>query len=120
MNIARQLLVYVYPYRLWLIGAFFLILSTSLAINYLPIIIQKITDECLMNFNANPEERLFLLGQLSLLYIIIAGVGHLVRYFQGLLTAYIGQRIIYDLRLKVFKKVLTMHQSILIEHQLAP
>ena len=111
MNIARQLLVYVYPYRLWLVGAFFLILSTSLAINYLPIIIQKITDECLMNFNVNTEERLSLLGQLSLLYITIAGVGHLVRYFQGLLTAYIGQRIIYDLRLKVFKKVLTMHQS---------
>ncbi len=111
MTLTRQLLTYIKPYRLWLTGAFILILSTSLAINYLPLIIQRITDDCLMQTEQPIPPRLELLGQLSLLYVLIAGLGHLVRYLQGLLTAYIGQRIIYDLRLAVFRKVLTMHQA---------
>ncbi|MAW40766.1 MAG: antibiotic ABC transporter ATP-binding protein [Kiritimatiellaceae bacterium] len=111
MKITRQLLTYIRPYRLWLAGAFLLILSTSLAINYLPLIIQRITDDCLMQPDQPVDQRIELLGKLSLLYVVIAGIGHLVRYLQGLLTAYIGQRIIYDLRLAVFRKVLTMHQA---------
>ena len=107
----HQLLTYIRPYRLWLTGAFLLILSTSLAINYLPLIIQRITDDCLMHSDQPVDQQLELLGKLSLLYVGIAGIGHFVRYLQGLLTAYIGQRIIYDLRLAVFRKVLTMHQA---------
>ena len=111
MTLTRQLLTYIKPYRLWLTAAFLLILSTSLAINYLPLIIQRITDDCLMQTQQPIPPRLELLSQLSILYVLIAGIGHLVRYLQGLLTAYIGQRIIYDLRLAVFRKVLTMHQA---------
>ena len=111
MKLTHQFLTYIRPYRLWLTGAFLLILSTSLAINYLPIIIQRITDDCLMQTDKPVDQRIELLGKLSLLYVVIAGTGHLVRYLQGLLTAYIGQRIIYDLRLAVFRKVLTMHQA---------
>ncbi|MFL2876974.1 MAG: ABC transporter ATP-binding protein [Pontiellaceae bacterium] len=111
MKLTHQLLTYIRPYRLWLAGAFLLILSTSLAINYLPLIIQRITDDCLMQSNQPVDQRIELLGKLSLLYVCIAGIGHFVRYIQGLLTAYIGQRIIYDLRLAVFRKVLTMHQA---------
>ena len=111
MKLTHQLLTYIRPYRLWLAGAFLLILSTSLAINYLPLIIQRITDDCLMQSDQPVDQRIELLGKLSLLYVGIAGIGHFVRYLQGLLTAYIGQRIIYDLRLAVFRKVLTMHQA---------
>ena len=111
MKLTYQLLTYIRPYRLWLLGAFLLILSTSLAINYLPLIIQRITDDCLMQSDQPVDQRIELLGKLSLLYVGIAGIGHFVRYLQGLLTAYIGQRIIYDLRLAVFRKVLTMHQA---------
>ena len=111
MSTTQQLLRYIRPYRLWLSGAFILIITTSLAINYLPLLIQRITDDCLMQPSQPVDERIDLLGKLSLLYVIIAGAGHLVRYLQGLFTAYIGQRIIYDLRLAIFRKVLTMHQA---------
>ena len=47
-----------------------------------------------MHFDQPVDQRLELLGKLSLLYVGIAGIGHFVRYLQGLLTAYIGQRII--------------------------
>ncbi len=111
MKMAKRLLAYSLPYWRWLILAFALIMFTSLSINFLPVLIQRITDQSLMNLEAPVDERLDLLMKLSILYISIAGIGHLVRYFQALLTAWIGQKIIYDLRLEVFRKVLRMQQA---------
>lgn len=111
MKIIKRLLLYSKPYIGLLSFAFLLIILTTIAINFLPVIIQKITDECLITKNSNIHERISLLTKLSILYISIAAVGHFIRYIQGLITAYIGQKIIFDLRLKVFKKVLNMHQG---------
>ena len=111
MKIIKRLLLYSKPYIGLLSFAFLLIILTTIAINFLPVIIQKITDECLINNDKNFDERFSLLTKLSFLYIIIAASGHFIRYIQGLITAYIGQKIIFDLRLKVFKKVLNMHQG---------
>ena len=111
MKISKRLLSYCLPYAGILSFAFVLIILTTVAINFLPVIIQKITDQCLITQNPNIDERLKLLVKLSILYISIAGLGHFIKYLQGLLTAYIGQKIIFDLRLKVFKKVLNLHQG---------
>ena len=111
MKLAKRLLSYSLPYWRWLVLAFAMILFTSLAINYLPVLIQRITDRCIMDASRPVAERLELLTRLGFLYISIAGIGYLVRYLQGLLTVWIGQKIIYDLRLGVFSKVLRMHQG---------
>ncbi|MEN7973161.1 MAG: ABC transporter ATP-binding protein [Verrucomicrobiota bacterium] len=111
MKMAKRLLAYSLPYWRALTIAFGLILFTSLAINYLPVLIQRLTDQCLMNTASPAAERIDLLLKLSILYISIAAAGHGVRYLQGILTAWIGQRIIYDLRLEVFQKVLRMQQA---------
>jgi len=111
MKLAKRLLAYSLPYWRWLAVAFAMILFTSLSINYLPVLIQRMTDQCLMDADAPAAGRIDLLARLSLLYVLLAAVGHGVRYFQGLLTAWIGQRIIYDLRLEVFRKVLRMQQA---------
>ena len=111
MKLTKRLLAYSLPYWRWLVLAFAMIMFTSLAINYLPVLIQRMTDSCLMDATRPAGVRIDLLMQLGILYISIAAVGHLVRYFQGLLTAWIGQKIIYDLRLEVFRKVLRMQQA---------
>lgn len=111
MKTAKRLLYFAKPYSLILCFAFLLIVITTAAINYLPVIIQRITDECLISNSSESIDRLSLLMKLGLLYISIAGLGHFIRYTQSLLTAYIGQRIIFDLRLKVFRKALNMHQG---------
>lgn len=111
MKLAKRLFAYSLPYWRWLTVAFAMILFTSLSINFLPVLIQRMTDQCLMNTTSPVGERIDLLMKLSLLYISIAAIGHGIRYFQGLLTAWIGQKIIYDLRLEVFRKVLRMQQA---------
>jgi len=111
MKLAKRLLAYSLPYWRALLVALALILFTSLAINFLPVLIQRVTDQCLMNTTTPVGERIELLTRLSILYIVIAAIGHGVRYVQGLLTVWIGQKIIYDLRLEVFRKVLRMQQA---------
>jgi len=85
MKITKRLLSYCLPYIGILTFAFILIIITTLAINFLPVIIQKITDQCLITSNPNIDERISLLFELSILYISIAGLGHLIKYLQGLL-----------------------------------
>ncbi|WP_372847355.1 ABC transporter ATP-binding protein [Pontiella sp.] len=111
MKMARRLLSYSAPYWRWLVLAFGLIMFTSLAINFLPVLLQRITDHCLLDTATPTDERMDLLLHLGILYISIAAVGHAVRYVQAMLTAWIDQKIIYDLRLSVFRKVLRMHQA---------
>ncbi|HEY5621790.1 MAG TPA: ABC transporter ATP-binding protein, partial [Pontiella sp.] len=111
MKTARRLLAYSMPYWPWLLLALTLILFTSLAVNFLPVLIQRITDDCLLNSEQPVDARISLLLKLGLTYIIIALVGHAVRYVQSMLTVWVGQKIIYDLRLSVFRKVLRMHQG---------
>ena len=111
MKMAKRLLAYSLPYWRALVLALALILFTSLAINYLPVLIQRMTDHCLMDTSSPAAERIDLLMKLGILYISIAAIGHSVRYLQGMLTAWIGQKIIQDLRLEVFGKVLRMHQA---------
>ena len=72
MKITKRLLSYCVPYIGILTFAFILIIITTLAINFLPVIIQKITDQCLITSNPNIDERISLLFDLSILYISIA------------------------------------------------
>ncbi len=111
MKMARRLLAYAKPYWRWLTLAFLLIMFTTLSLNYLPVLIQRIIDDGLRATDVAIEKRWDLLIRLGILYISIAAAGHGVRYVQAMLTAWIGQRIIYDLRLTVFRKVLRMHQA---------
>ena len=111
MNKSRRFLSYAKPYSGWLTLAFSLIMFTTLLINFLPVLLQRITDDVLRNPTPPMDERLELLMHLGILYISIASVGYVVRYLQTLLTAWIGQKIIFDLRLAVFRKVLRLHQG---------
>jgi len=108
---AGRLLRYALPYWKALLVSLGLILVVSASINYLPVLIKQLTDQCLLDSTTSAELRLDRLGRIGILYLGIAVVGYSLRYLQGLLTAWIGQRIIYDLRVAVFKKTLRMQQA---------
>jgi len=91
--------------------ALVLILVMSALVNFLPILIKQITDTCLLPSGRSVDTRLHNLTWLGALYLGLALVGYLFRYGQGMLTAWLGQRIIYDLRIDLFKKVLRLHQA---------
>ncbi len=108
-RLARRLLRFSLPYWRWSILALVLILVMSGLINYLPILIKQITDNCLMDQTLPAETRWEELLRLSGIFVLFAVSGHLLRYAQGVLTAWLGQRILYDLRVTLFRKVINMH-----------
>jgi ATP-binding cassette subfamily B multidrug efflux pump len=110
-RLARRLLRYSLPYWRWMLLSLILILILSGLINYLPVLIKRITDSCLLNHNVAADDRIRKLGYLSWVYLVLALVGHSIRYVQGLLTAWLGQRIVYDVRIDLFKKVTRLHQA---------
>jgi ATP-binding cassette, subfamily B, multidrug efflux pump len=108
---ARRLLPFARPYWRGMLLALILILCVSGMVNYLPVLIKRIIDSCLLNQSLDSATRLHKLTRLGGLYLGLALGGHLIRYAQGVLTAWLGQRIIYDLRVAVFKKVMHLHQA---------
>ena len=108
---AWRLIHYARPYWHWMALALTLILIMSGLVNYLPVLIKEITDTCLIAADRPAADRISGLTRLGTLYLGLALVGYLLRYGQSLLTAWLGQRMIYDLRIDLYKKVMRLHQG---------
>ena len=91
-----RLLVYIRPYRgLTLIAVLLLLAGAGLALVG-PALTQRALDVAI------PQRDLGLLGTLAALFLAALILDFFVEYGQTLLTAYIGQRVMYDLRMQIF------------------
>jgi ATP-binding cassette subfamily B multidrug efflux pump len=95
-SLLRRLLGYLRPYRWWTLGAVLLLMSQSVLALIGPRLTQHALDV------AVPHHDLGLLGLLTGLYLATLLVDFVVEYGGTLLTSYIGQRVMYDLRMQIF------------------
>jgi ATP-binding cassette subfamily B multidrug efflux pump len=95
-SLLRRLLGYLRPYRWWTLGAMLLLMSQSVLALIGPRLTQHALDV------AVPHHDLGLLGLLTGLYLATLVVDFVVEYGGTLLTSYIGQRVMYDLRMQLF------------------
>jgi ATP-binding cassette subfamily B protein len=95
-SLLRRLLGYLRPYRWWTLGAVLLLMSQSV----LALIGPRLTEHALDV--AVPHHDLGLLGLLTGLYLGTLLIDFVVEYCGTLLTSYIGQRVMYDLRMQIF------------------
>ena len=110
-SLGKRLLSYALPYRQKLCVALFCILLTTLTVNTLPILIRYVIDHCIINDAIPAAERISKLAKLTALYLLLAIAGYSIRYIQTIITSWVGQKIIYDLRIAVFKKIMRLQQS---------
>jgi ATP-binding cassette subfamily B protein len=96
-KLLRRLLAYVRPYRWWTLAAVLLLMSQSV----LALIGPRLTEHALDV--AIPRHDLGLLGLLTGLYVATLAADFVVEYGGTLLTSYIGQRVMYDLRVQIFE-----------------
>ncbi len=86
-----------------------LILGTTLLLNALPMILQRAIDTYLVpGTGLEYEARSAGLLRMGGLYLALATAGFSLRFGQGLLTAWIGQSIVHDLRRDVFDKAMRL------------
>ena len=95
-SLLRRLLGYLRPYRWWTLAAVLLLMSQSI----LALIGPRLTEHALDV--AVPRHDLGLLGLLAGLYLATLAADFVVEYGGTLLTSYIGQRVMYDLRMEIF------------------
>jgi ATP-binding cassette subfamily B multidrug efflux pump len=95
-TLLRRLLVYLRPYRgLALLAVLLLLMSAGLALVG-PLLTQRALDVAI------PRHDIGLLGTLAALFLAALLLEFVVEYGQTLLTTYIGQRVMYDLRMQIF------------------
>jgi ATP-binding cassette subfamily B multidrug efflux pump len=104
-RLMRRLLRYVKPYGAWVVAALVLLLLLSATQIAPPIIAKFVIDAAIAPAVVReiaPEEGLTRLGLLGGLYLAVLVANAVVRYGQSLITAIVGQRAMYDLRLELF------------------
>jgi ATP-binding cassette subfamily B multidrug efflux pump len=96
-TLLRRLLLYLRPYRGLTALAVVLLLAGAVLALVGPALTQRALDIAI------PNRDLGLLGTLAALFLAALVVDFLVEYGQTLLTAYIGQRVMFDLRMQIFR-----------------
>ena len=95
-RLLRRLLVYLRPYRgLTALAVLLLLAGAGLALVG-PVLTQRALDVAI------PARDTGLLGTLAALFLVALVLEFVIEYGQTLLTTYLGQRVMYDLRMQIF------------------
>jgi ATP-binding cassette subfamily B protein len=98
-RLMRRLLRYLRPYRLYVVGAVLVLTLASAAQIAGPWITQLVIDVAI------PQGDATFLGRLALAFLGITVLGFFLEYAQAILTTWIGQSVMYDLRTEIFEKL---------------
>ncbi len=105
-RLTRRLVGYMRPYLGGVIASFILLLALSATQIAPPIIAKFVIDDAItpaVTHEIDPAEGLARLGLLGSLYLAVLGANAGVRYGQSVITAIVGQKAMYDLRLELFR-----------------
>lgn len=104
--LTRRLVGYLAPYKLWVAVSIVMLFLQSAAQIAPPILAKEIVDQAVIpavNGLVPRDEAFGRLGALGLIYLVVLMAGSGIRYGQTLLTTWVGQRAMYDLRLELFR-----------------
>ncbi len=110
-RLLRRLLTYTRPYRLPMLGSVVLLLAGSWLVTRLPLVLMEAVNRYLAPAGLDTAERFAGILRMGLIYLAFAGGGALARFLEGPLTAWTGQRMVFDLRLDVFRHALRLAMS---------
>ena len=106
-RLMRRLLTYLRPYRAPVVLALVVLLSLSFVEIAPPIVARLIIDSAIAPAigpaaTITPDEGVRRLAPLGLAFLALLAAGAFLRYGQNILTTYVGQRAMYDLRVQLF------------------
>lgn len=109
-TLSARLLRYALPYTRILVASLLLMLLLSLVIGYLPILIQSAVDHYMADDGSglSEAERFAGLGHTALRYLALVLAAFVLRFGQSYLVTWMGQKIVFDIRSDIYRKVLTL------------
>ena len=105
-TLTRRLVGYLAPYKGWVALAIALLLMQSAAQIVPPIIAKNIVDQAVIpavSGALSQSDAFARLAVLGLIYLVVLTIGASIRYAQTILTTWVGQKAMYDLRLELFR-----------------
>ncbi len=105
-RLMRRLLHYVRPYAVWVVISLLLLIVLSATQVLPPVLAKEVVDRAITPVvvgQVGAAEGLSRLAVLGLLYFGVLLLSSGVRYVQTLMTAVVGQRAMYDLRMELFR-----------------
>ncbi len=109
-RLARRILRYVRPYWRQVVLALVVLLISTLTANVFPLILRYAIDEAIVPQEARAvAERYRILLWASLVFLGVRALDFAARYAETYLLAWIGQRVLYDLRSDIFRKIQRLH-----------
>ncbi len=106
----RRILAYVRPYLPQVALALFFILAVTLLANLIPLVFKYAVDAALAPKEPKPLEARYQALVLAALVFLGLKLGEsLFRFAEAYLLAWIGQKVLYDLRRDLFDKLMRLH-----------
>lgn len=98
-RLMARLVRYLRPYRLQVAGAVILLMLASLAAVIGPYLTMIALDEAIPSNDGGQ------LAFLAIIYLAVTVMVFVFQYVQALVTTWLGQRVMYDLRTQIFRKL---------------
>jgi ATP-binding cassette subfamily B protein len=97
-RLMRRLLTYLRPYKLHVVGSVAVLMLASALEIVGPWLTRQVIDRAI------PTGDVGFLGTLTVLYVGAVALGAALQYGQVLLTTWLGQSVMYDLRTEIFRR----------------
>ncbi|MCZ7592028.1 MAG: ABC transporter ATP-binding protein/permease [Kiritimatiellae bacterium] len=107
-GLMRRMLRYVRPYRITMTLTLLLVVPLTLLSNTLPLLIRDAVDRALVPTDIAPDARWNILLHVGGLYLLIAFGSSAMRFGQGYLLSWLGQKMVFDMRADIFNKILRL------------
>ena len=107
-RLLRRMIGYIRPYAWLMLGATAVVVPLSLLSNTLPLLVRDATDHFLVETGLDPASRWAGVLHIGKLYLLIGFGAFLMRFAQGYLLSWLGQKILFDMRADIFGKILRL------------
>lgn len=107
----KRLLGYAKPYFWFFVLAIFIVLVSAVIDLLPPQIVRKAIDGYMNNPSLNVDQRISGVSTMALILLGVVGLQFLLGYLSTYLTSFLGNRIVYDIRSELYRKVLDLPMS---------
>ena len=107
-RLLRRMISYIRPYAWLMLVATAVVVPLSLLGNALPLLVRDATDNYLMPTGLDAGARWQGLLHIGKLYLLIGFGAFVMRFIQGYLLSWLGQKILFDMRADIFSKILRL------------
>ena len=110
-TLMRRMLKYIRPYLVPMTLGLAMVIPLAMLANTLPLLIRDAANRFFSASDLSVEERIAGLTPIAVKFVAVGFCAFLLRFGQGYLLSWLGQKILFDMRADIFAKILRLPMS---------